>query len=39
MCCLARGIPYVSKMWAERKLLISEELAKGHFDIVSLQEV
>lgn len=34
-----RGIPYVSKMWAERKVLIAEELAKGRYDIVSLQEV
>ena len=35
----SRGIPYVSKMWKERKILIAEELAKGHYDIVSLQEV
>lgn len=35
----SRGIPYVSKMWEERKILIAEELAKGHYDIVSLQEV
>lgn len=34
-----RGIPYVSKMWEERKVLIAEELAKGRYDIVSLQEV
>lgn len=33
------GIPYVSKMWEERKILIAEELAKGHYDIVSLQEI
>ena len=26
-------------MWAERKVLIAEELAKGRYDIVSLQEV
>ena len=36
---ILRGIPYVSKMWADRKLLIAEELAKGQYDIVSLQEV
>jgi len=26
-------------MWAERKVLIAEELAKGRYDIVSLQEI
>ena len=34
-----RGIPYVSKRWEERKVLIAEELAKSRYDIVSLQEV
>ncbi|XP_068710621.1 putative neutral sphingomyelinase isoform X2 [Montipora foliosa] len=33
------GIPYVSKMWEERKILIAEELAKGCYDVVALQEV
>lgn len=26
-------------MWEERKVLIAEELAKGHHDVVTLQEV
>lgn len=29
----------MSKLWGERKLLIAEELAKGYYDIVSLQEI
>ncbi|XP_058953535.2 putative neutral sphingomyelinase [Pocillopora verrucosa] len=33
------GIPHVSKMWEERKVLIAEELAKGHHDVVTLQEI
>ena len=34
-----RGVPYVSKLRSERFTCIADELAKGHYDIVSLQEV
>jgi hypothetical protein len=36
---LLRGIPYISKLKKERFDAIGQELKKGNYDIVSLQEV